>query len=77
MTRPLRARAASLEAGIHFRAGRVAEARAAVAQVELAATEDGDLRTARAKLRALSDEQSQQSLGRAAAPSTPDSSFIS
>ena len=64
LTRPLRARAASLEAGIHFRAGRVAEARAAVAQVELAATEDGDLRTARAKLRALSDEQSQQSLGR-------------
>lgn len=30
----------------------------------LAVTEDGDLRTARAKLRALSDEQAQKSLGR-------------
>jgi hypothetical protein len=64
LTRPLRGRAASLEAGIHFRAGRVAQAQAALARVELAATEDSDLRTARAKLRALSDEQAQRSLGR-------------
>jgi hypothetical protein len=64
LTRPLRGRAASLEAGIHFRAGHMAEAQAALAQVELAATEDGDLRTARAKLRALADEKAQKSLGR-------------
>ena len=64
LTRPLRGRAASLEAGIHFRAGRMAQAQAALAQVELTATEDGDLRTARAKQRALRDEQAQNSLGR-------------
>ena len=64
LTRPLRGRAASLEAGIHFRAGRLAQTQTALAQVELAATEDGDLRTARAKLRALQDEDSRKSLGR-------------
>jgi len=64
LTRPLRGRAASLEAGIHFRAGRLTQAQAALAQVEAAATEDGDLRTARAKLRALRDEQARSSLGR-------------
>jgi len=64
LTRPLRGRAASLEAGIHFRAGRLAQAQASLAQVEAAATEDGDLRTARAKLRALRDEQARSSLGR-------------
>jgi tetratricopeptide (TPR) repeat protein len=64
LTRPLRGRAASLEAGIYFRAGRLAQARAALAQVELAATEDVDVRTARAKLRALSDDKAQETLGR-------------
>jgi len=64
LTRPLRVRAASLEAGIHFRAGRLAQAETAVAQVEQAATEEGDLRTARAKLRALHDEDARKSLGR-------------
>ena len=64
LTRPLRGRAATLEAGIHFRAGRLAEAQSALERVEAAATEDGDLRTAKAKLRALRDERAQQSLGR-------------
>jgi hypothetical protein len=64
LTRPLRGRAASLEAGIHFRAGRLAQSQVALEQVEAAATEDGDLRTARAKLRALRDERAQKSLGR-------------
>jgi hypothetical protein len=64
LTRPLRGRASSIEAGIHFRAGRLAQAQTALAQVELAATEDGDLRTARAKQRALRDEDARKSLGR-------------
>ena len=64
LTRPLRAHAASLEAAIHFRAGRLAEAQSALERVEAAATEDGDLRTARAKQRALRDERAQKSLGR-------------
>jgi hypothetical protein len=63
LTRPLRGRAASLEAGIHFRAGHLAQAQAALAQVEAAATEDSDLRAARAKLRALRDEQAREFLG--------------
>jgi hypothetical protein len=64
LTLPLRGRAANLEAGIHFRAGRLAQAQSALERVEAAATEDGDLRTARAKLRALRDERAQESLGR-------------
>ena len=64
LTRPLRGRAANLEAGIHFRAGRLDQAQSALERVEAAATEDGDLRTARAKLRALHDERAQKSLGR-------------
>jgi hypothetical protein len=64
LTRPLRGRAASIEAGIHFRAGRLAQAQTVLAQVELAATEDGDLRTARVKQRALRDEDARKSLGR-------------
>ncbi|HEX7509082.1 MAG TPA: tetratricopeptide repeat protein, partial [Polyangia bacterium] len=64
LTRPLRARAASIEAGIHFRAGRLSQAQTALVQVELAATEDGDLRTARAKQRALRDDDARKSLGR-------------
>ena len=64
LTRPLRGRAASLEAGIHFRAGRLDQARAAVTQALLAASDDGDERSAKAKLRALRDEVAQKSLGR-------------
>jgi hypothetical protein len=64
LTRPLRGRAALLEAAIHFRAGRLAQAQSALERVEAAATEDGDLRTARAKQRALRDERAQKSLGR-------------
>jgi hypothetical protein len=60
----VRGRAANLEAGIHFRARRFAEARAALDQVLLAATEDSDLRSAKAKLRALDDERARESLGR-------------
>ena len=64
LTRPLRGRTANLEAGIHFHARRFAEAHAALDQVLLAATEDGDLRSAKAKLRALHDNRAQESLGR-------------
>jgi hypothetical protein len=64
LTRPLRGRAASIEAGIHFRAGRLPQAQTALEQVEAAATEDGDLRTARAKQLALLDDSAQKSLGR-------------
>jgi len=64
LTKPLRGRAASLAAGVHFRAGRLVQAQTALAQVELAATEDGDLRTARVKQRVLRDEGAQKSIGR-------------
>jgi hypothetical protein len=64
LTRPLRGRAASLEAAIHFRAGRFEQSQAALEVVQAAATEDGDLRTCRAKLRALHDEPARRSLGR-------------
>jgi tetratricopeptide (TPR) repeat protein len=64
LTRPLRGRAASLEAGIHFRAGRLDQARAAVTQALLVASDDGDERSAKARLRALRDEGAQKSIGR-------------
>jgi hypothetical protein len=64
LTRPLRARAANLEAGIHFRAGRLAEAQAAVVQARAAATEDADLRFAMVRERALREPRAQATLGR-------------
>ncbi|HEY5283176.1 MAG TPA: tetratricopeptide repeat protein, partial [Polyangia bacterium] len=64
LTRPLHVRAANLEAGIYFRAGRLPEARAALERGLRDATEDGDSRTIQAKLRAIGDERAQQLLGR-------------
>ena len=64
LTRPLRGRAASLEASIHARAARLVQAQSALARAEAAATEDGDLRTARAKQRALGDEAARSTIGR-------------
>ena len=64
LTRPLRARAANLEAGIHFRAGRLAEAENAVRQALAAATEDADERFAVARRRALRDPEDAGTLGR-------------
>jgi hypothetical protein len=64
MTRALRYRAASLEAGIEFRASRVQNSEAALKQALANATDDGDERLAKAKLRALADARAQESLGR-------------
>jgi hypothetical protein len=64
LTRPLRGRAANLEAGVHFRAGRIAETEAALARALAAATEDADQRFVKARQRALRDPQSAATLGR-------------
>ncbi len=64
LTRPLRARAAHLEAGVRFRAGDLAEAEAAVRRALAAATEDADQRFAEARLRALRDPAAAATLGR-------------
>jgi hypothetical protein len=64
LTRPLRARAANLEAGLHFRAGRLAEAEEAVNRALAAATEDADQRFAVARLRALRAPKDAATLGR-------------
>jgi hypothetical protein len=64
LTRPLRGRAANLEAGIHFRAGRLAETKAVLAQALAAATEDGDERFATARRRAIADPCAAATLGR-------------
>jgi hypothetical protein len=60
----LRGRAALLEAGIHFRAGELAETRAALGRALAAATADADQRFATACLRALDDSASTATLGR-------------
>jgi hypothetical protein len=65
LTRALRVHAANLEAGIHFRAGRIAEAQAALDKALADATDDSDERFAKVSLRALRDEATQKSLGRA------------
>lgn len=64
LTRPLRHRAANLEAGIHFRAGRLAETQAALAQALASASEDADVRFALARQRALAEGGPQATLGR-------------
>lgn len=64
LTRPLRARAASLEATVFFHAGRFSDAQITLANAEKLATDDGDVRTARAKQRALRDEVARKTLGR-------------
>jgi tetratricopeptide (TPR) repeat protein len=64
MTWPLRARAASLAAAIHFQAGRFAPAEEAVRRALAVATEESEERTGQAKLRALADPVARRTLGR-------------
>jgi tetratricopeptide (TPR) repeat protein len=64
LTRPLRGRAAHLEAGIHVRAGRIAEAQAALTKALVEVTDDDDERSAKARIRALEDDRAQRILGR-------------
>jgi tetratricopeptide (TPR) repeat protein len=64
MTWPLRARAASLIAAIHFQAGRFAPAEEAVRRALALATDEGEERTGLAKLRALADPVGRRTLGR-------------
>ena len=64
LTRPLRSRAANLEAGIHFRAGRLAETHAALAQALASASEDADLRFARARQLAIAEDHAAATLAR-------------
>lgn len=64
LTRALRFRAANLEAGIQFRAGRLDAAKQALEQALANATDDSDQRSATVKLRSLADPFARQSLGR-------------
>jgi tetratricopeptide (TPR) repeat protein len=64
MTWPLRARALSLIAAIHFQAGRFAPAEEAVRRALELATDEGEERTGQAKLRALADPEARSTLGR-------------
>lgn len=64
MTWPLRARAATLAATIHFHAARFAEAEQAVRRALAVATDEGEERNGLAKLRALADERARKTLGR-------------
>jgi len=64
LTRPLLVRAASLEATILFNAERFDDVHTVLAGVEKLATDDGDVRTVKAKQRALRDEVAQKTLGR-------------
>jgi tetratricopeptide (TPR) repeat protein len=65
VTRPLHAAAASLAAEIHFHARDYVNAVAAQRRALELATEDGDLRLATVKLRALESASSRETLGRA------------
>ena len=64
LTRSLRYHVASLEAGVHFRAGRLAESRVALEQALASATDDGEERLAKVELRALADATARETLGR-------------
>ncbi len=66
MTFPLRARAATLAATLFFHAGRFDQARSSTEAALTFATDDGERRTAMAKLRALApgDDAARASLGR-------------
>ena len=64
-TAPVRARAANVAAAIHFHQGDFDNARASLRQVLTDATDEGERRTATAKLRALDDEPARRTLGRA------------
>ena len=61
----MRARAANLRAALYFHAGDYDNARVALRDVLAAATDEGERRTATAKLRALDDEPARRTLGRA------------
>jgi hypothetical protein len=64
LTRPLRVRAANLQATILFNAERFDDVPAVLAEVEKLATDDADARNVEAKQRALRDEVAQKTLGR-------------
>jgi len=64
LTRPLRVRAAYLEATILFNAERFDDLHTVLTNVERLATDDGDIRTGEARERALLDEVAQKTLGR-------------
>jgi hypothetical protein len=64
LTDPLRARAATLAANIHYHAGRFAEATAAVAKAQAFATDEGEQRSGIARTRALADPTARATLGR-------------
>lgn len=63
-TQPLQARAATLTANVQEHAGRFDEARQATQRALGLATEDGEQRAALARLRALADPASRETLGR-------------
>jgi tetratricopeptide (TPR) repeat protein len=64
LTDPVRARAASMAAGIHYHAGRFPEALAATRRAALLATDEGEQRTNVARERALADPLARETLGR-------------
>jgi len=64
-TAPVRGRAATVAAAIYFHQGDFDNARGALRDVLNAATDEGERRTATAKLRALDDEPARRTLGRA------------
>jgi hypothetical protein len=64
LTDPLRARAANLSANIHFHAGRIDDAKAALTLARDLATDEGEQRTAFARTRALADPTARATLGR-------------
>jgi hypothetical protein len=64
-TAPVRSRAANVAAGIYFHMEDFDNARRALREVLAAATDEGERRTATAKLRALDDEPARRTLGRA------------
>ncbi|HEX3697062.1 MAG TPA: hypothetical protein VH374_16920 [Polyangia bacterium] len=64
LTDPLRARASSLAATLHYHAGDFANAEASEKRVIALSTDEGERRTAQARLRALRTLQARQTLGR-------------
>ncbi|MBN2577352.1 MAG: tetratricopeptide repeat protein, partial [Deltaproteobacteria bacterium] len=64
LTRPLRSRAAHIEASVLFRAGRRPEAEAALARAIAATSDEADARFAKARQRALLDKEAAATLGR-------------
>ena len=64
LTWPMRSRAANLVATIEFLAGHISEAREALQHGLALATDEGEMRNAWARHRALADESSRRTLGR-------------